>query len=165
MLARVSTHLPDLFAHQAWADAVHWGAFRARPAVLEDAALRERLHHIHTVQQAFLSVVTGGPLRITEVADCPDFGVVLAEAQRYHQQAAVFVAGATPDELARQVSLPWFEDPPCRITVAEALHQVVMHSHYHRGQNATRLRELGGEPPLTDFIVWLWKGRPAPPWP
>jgi uncharacterized damage-inducible protein DinB len=39
-----------------------------------------------------------------------------------------------------------------------------MHSHYHRGQNATRLRELGGEPPPTDLIVWYWKGRPAPEW-
>ena len=36
-----------------------------------------------------------------------------------------------------------------------------MHSHYHRGQNATRLRELGGEPPMTDLIVWYWKGRPV----
>jgi uncharacterized damage-inducible protein DinB len=39
-----------------------------------------------------------------------------------------------------------------------------MHSHYHRGQNATRLRELGGEPPMTDLIVWYWKGRPRPDW-
>ena len=35
---------------------------------------------------------------------------------------------------------------------------------YHRGQNATRLRELGGEPPLTDFVAWLWKGRPDGKW-
>ena len=39
-----------------------------------------------------------------------------------------------------------------------------MHSHYHRGQNATRLRELGAEPPGTDLIVWYWKSRPAPAW-
>jgi uncharacterized damage-inducible protein DinB len=39
-----------------------------------------------------------------------------------------------------------------------------MHSHFHRGQNATRLRELGGEPPTTDYIFWLWKGRPKPVW-
>ncbi|MGH9369351.1 MAG: MFS transporter [Thermoanaerobaculia bacterium] len=29
---------------------------------------------------------------------------------------------------------------------------------------ATRLRELGGEPPLTDLITWYWKGKPAAPW-
>jgi hypothetical protein len=33
---------------------------------------------------------------------------------------------------------------------------------YHRGQVATRLRERGGEPPLTDFIAWIWMHRPAP---
>jgi hypothetical protein len=33
------------------------------------------------------------------------------------------------------------------------------------GQNATRLRELGGAPPMTDLIVWYWKGRPLSDWP
>jgi hypothetical protein len=56
------------------------------------------------------------------------------------------------------------KDPPLTITVAEALTQCAMHSHYHRGQNATRLRDLGGEPPPTDLIYWQWKGRPAGAW-
>jgi uncharacterized damage-inducible protein DinB len=34
----------------------------------------------------------------------------------------------------------------------------------HRGQNARRLRELGGEPPTTDLIVWIAAGRPPPDW-
>ena len=38
--------------------------------------------------------------------------------------------------------------------------QCVMHSQYHRGQNATRLRELGGSPPITDYILWLYKSKP-----
>ena len=38
---------------------------------------------------------------------------------------------------------------------------MAMHSQWHRGQNAMRLRELGGEPPTTDLIVWYWKGRPS----
>ena len=41
---------------------------------------------------------------------------------------------------------------------------MAMHSQYHRGQNAMILRELGGEPPTTDLIVWHWKGRPDPDW-
>jgi uncharacterized damage-inducible protein DinB len=51
-----------------------------------------------------------------------------------------------------------------RLTVTEALTQCAMHSHYHRGQNATRLRELGGEPPATDLSVWYWRGRLAADW-
>ena len=66
--------------------------------------------------------------------------------------------------LDEYIDIPWFKDPPLSITVTEALTQCAMHSHYHRGQNATRLRELGGEPPLTDLIGWYWKGRPAPVW-
>jgi hypothetical protein len=41
--------------------------------------------------------------------------------------------------------------------------QVVMHSQSHRGQCASRSREPGGKPPMTDFIIWL-RTRPAPVW-
>ena len=66
-------------------------------------------------------------------------------------------------ELEELVEAPWFT-PPAKISVRQALTQAAMHSHYHRGQNATRLRELGGVPPMTDFIVWLRKGQPAAQW-
>jgi uncharacterized damage-inducible protein DinB len=61
------------------------------------------------------------------------------------------------------IEVPWFR-PPAKISVRQALTQAAMHSHYHRGQNATRLRELGGVPPTTDFIVWLHKGQPMAQW-
>ena len=47
------------------------------------------------------------------------------------------------------------KDPALTITVGEALTQCAMHSQWHRGQNATRLRELGGHPPMVDLIVWF----------
>jgi uncharacterized damage-inducible protein DinB len=60
--------------------------------------------------------------------------------------------------------MPWFKEPALTITVGEALTQCAMHSQWHRGQNATRLRELGATPPTGDLIVWYWKGRPVPAW-
>jgi uncharacterized damage-inducible protein DinB len=39
-----------------------------------------------------------------------------------------------------------------------------MHSAHHRAQIATILRQLGGEPKVSDFIVWISKGRPSPCW-
>ena len=39
-----------------------------------------------------------------------------------------------------------------------------MHSTYHRGQVNVRLRELGGEPQLVDFIAWVWEGKPRAVW-
>ena len=50
-------------------------------------------------------------------------------------------------------------------TVGETTLQVPMHTVYHRGQVNARVRALGGEPPLVDYIAWLWLGRPAPEWP
>ena len=66
--------------------------------------------------------------------------------------------------LERRIGIPWFTNPPLELSVREGLTQVAMHSHYHRGQNATRLRELGGNPPGIDLITWIRKERPAANW-
>jgi uncharacterized damage-inducible protein DinB len=68
-----------------------------------------------------------------------------------------------PDRMEEIIDVPWFK-PPAKISVRHALTQAAMHSHYHRGQNATRLRELGGVPPMTDFIIWLRNGQSAANW-
>jgi uncharacterized damage-inducible protein DinB len=74
-----------------------------------------------------------------------------------------FVKTLDPARAEEFTEVPWFK-PPAKITVRQALTQAAMHSHYHRGQNATRLRELGGVPPTTDFILWLHKGQPDAIW-
>ena len=43
--------------------------------------------------------------------------------------------------------------------------QVISHSTHHRAQANTRLRMVGAEPPMVDYIAWLWRGRPKPEWP
>ena len=69
-----------------------------------------------------------------------------------------FAAGLTPEELARTVRIPWFPDPPCVITVAEAMVQLAMHSQHHRGQCMTRLKDLGGAQPRTSIGFILGGG-------
>jgi uncharacterized damage-inducible protein DinB len=49
-------------------------------------------------------------------------------------------------------------------TLGETIFQVTSHSTYHRGQVNARLREVGGNPPLVDYIAWIWFGRPTPNW-
>jgi uncharacterized damage-inducible protein DinB len=158
--------LRDLYSHQTWADAEHWRALGAHPAARDDEAIHKRLHHVHFVQHAFLWTV--GDRRSKFVVSRPEdfasFDELRVYAREFHEQVPGLLAGLSDSRLAEPVSIVWFKDPPLTITVAEALTQGAMHSHYHRGQNATRLRELGGEPPTTDLIVWHWKGRPAPVW-
>jgi uncharacterized damage-inducible protein DinB len=158
--------LTDLYGHQAWADAEHWRAMEAHPSALDDRAIRDRLHHIHLVQRIFIWAVSDRsvPFVTTMPQDFKSAADLKQYAREYHEQALVLVRQIGDGRLDEVVGIPWLPDPPLSLTVAEALTQGAMHSHYHRGQNATRLRELGGEPPFTDLIIWYWKCRPAPAW-
>lgn len=161
----MSSYLDELYAHQAWADAEHWRAFEAHPGALDDKAIRERLLHIHQVQHAFLWVTgprTSG-FAFKKLEDFPSMADLKKYAQLGLEEMNGLLKKTGQDRLDGVVEVPWFR-PPVRISVRQAMTQAAMHSHYHRGQNATRLRELGGLPPITDFIVWLRDGKPAPRW-
>ena len=159
--------LRDLYGHQEWADAELWRAVEASAAACDDRAIRDRLHHIHLVQRAFRWIVgTREPVFTPPtVADFATLADVKAWGRAYHDEMRGFLSGLAAERLDAVIDIPWFGDPALEITVAQALTQCAMHSQYHRGQNATRLRELGGEPPMTDLIVWYWKGRPPALWP
>jgi uncharacterized damage-inducible protein DinB len=158
------TLLQDLLLHQEWADAEHWRSMDALPSALEDCVLRERLYHIHLVQHAFLSIVRGEKAIFPKFEDFLNPALLREYARRYHREMAAFIQSVAAERLDAMLIIPWFKDPPIEITVAQALTQAVMHSQSHRGQNAVRFRELGGEPPMTDLIAWYWKGRPAARW-
>lgn len=161
----MNSYLDELYAHQAWADAEHWRAFEAHPAALADKAIRERLFHIHLVQHGFLWVTSPEKSEFS-FKKLEDF-LGMADLKRYAREGLAGLderlKAATPDRLEEVIEVPWFK-PALKISRRHALTQAAMHSHYHRGQNATRLRELGGVPPMTDFIVWLRNGQPAAQW-
>ena len=113
-----------------------------------------------------LPLVGGGktPFDFSKPEDFATFDDLRAFARGSHDAMRAGLAELTDERLGESIRIPWFKDPPLTISVTEALTQCAMHSHHHRGQNATRLRELGGVPPSTDLIVWYWKGRPQASW-
>lgn len=150
----------DLFRHQAWADTAILAAVRKQDGAAEDAALRRTLHHIVLVQRVFLSVFLGRAFDLeAELRSPASFDALEALFREAHREELAFVDALDDAGLARTVPLPWIEG--LRPSVEQALMQVVMHSQSHRGQCAAALRALGGEPPMTDFIIWL-KDRPLP---
>jgi len=96
-------YLDELFAHQEWADTEHWHAFEAYPPALEDKAIRERLHHIHLVQHAFLWIT--GP-RTTQfvskkVEEFPNMAELKEYAREGLAQLNEALRKATPARLKR----------------------------------------------------------------
>ncbi len=157
------TFLRDLMAHGEWANAVFFHAWGQSPA-RDHEELRRRLDHLVGVQQGFLSILRGDPPGVPKGGPPRTFDELKARAQTGHAGMNDFTATLDNEGLSRPVRIHWFPDPPCIITVSEALVQVAMHSQHHRGQCMTRLKDFGGEPKDVDWIIWLWKQKPAARW-
>jgi uncharacterized damage-inducible protein DinB len=156
-------HLADLLAHAEWANAVFFHAWAKSPA-RDHEEMRQRVAHVVGVQNGFLAVFRGEPPGGPPGGPPPSFDELKARAAASHAGLRAFAGTLSADALERQVRIPWFPDPPCILTVAEALVQVAMHTQHHRGQLMTRLKDFGGEPKNVDWIIWLWRGRPAARW-
>ncbi len=155
--------LRDLMEHAAWANAVFFHAWGQSPARGHEE-LRRRVAHLVGVQRGFLSVFRGEAPGGPPGGPPPSFEDLKTRAETCHAGLHDFIASLHPEALARTVQIPWFQDPPCIITVAEAMVQVAMHTQHHRGQCMTRLKDFGGEPKNVDWIIWLWKQKPQPRW-
>src|SRR5262245_56850827 len=156
-------HLRDLLAHAEWANAVFFHIWARSPA-RDHEEMRQRVAHVLGVQQGFLAILRGESFEWPANGPPPSFDDLKALAPTSHAGLRDFAAALSPDNLGRIIQVPWFPDPPCRITVADALTQVAMHTQHHRGQLMTRLKDLGGDPKNVDWIICLWKGRPAGRW-
>lgn len=161
----------DLYRHMEWADALIWSTVLPDQRLAEDFSIRERLYHLHLVQRVFLHVWRGEPVDIKEGQGLRA-AALCGWSHAYHRAAHSFVGSLRAAQLDQSVHLPWTSlvmeryridvvDP----SLGETVMQVASHSTHHRGQVAARIRELGAEPPLTDFIAWVWSKKPAPSWP
>jgi uncharacterized damage-inducible protein DinB len=159
----------ELFLHMEWADGEVWSAVLACEAARDDVVLRGLLLHLHVVQRAFVAVWKKEPVAFPDPAHFPSIADLHAWTTSYYAGANAFLEGVEEAALDRQVVMPWAEQLAARLgrmpeapTLCETMLQVTSHSTYHRGQINARLRSVGGEPPLVDYIAWIWFGRPAP---
>ena len=167
----MDTHtLSDLYGHMEWADAAVWSAVLASDAARKDEKLQGYLNHLHMTQRAFLRVWRDEPRGTYPTFD--DARALLDWARAYYGEARVHLQTVRGAQLAEPMPVPWaamverrLGRAPETTTVGETVLQVALHSLYHRGQVNARLREVGGEPPLVDYIAWVWLGRPGPDWP
>ncbi len=129
------------------------------------------MHHTHMVQRAFLNIWRGAPHTSNAGSDLT-IREILPWGRGYYAVAKGYFDNLDPALLDSPVYLPWAESfarragrEPAIPTLGETILQVFAHSTYHRAQVSARIRELGMESPLTDFIVWIWASKPAPLWP
>jgi uncharacterized damage-inducible protein DinB len=157
-----------LLGHAEWADALVWKAVLAGGQ--EDQELLAKLHHLHTVQWVYLHIWRGEQVKARELGSFPTPSAIRRWVQEYYMELSPYLASVSEEDAAREVRFPWADRLVQRFgqaqaaTWAESVTQVAMHSSYHRGQASRRLREIGVESPLTDYIAWIWMDRPVADW-
>lgn len=166
----LAQHLRHSIQHMAWADALTWRAVIELPR-RPDALTRQRLYHIHAVQWAYLDIWRSEFTGIPDESRFSDLESIFTWGRQYHARVAAWAESLETEPLDRAIEVPWEEQLAAEYgevrpaTLAETVHQITAHSMHHRGQVIADLRGLGGEPPLADFVVWVWLGRPAAEWP
>ena len=161
----------ELLLHMEWADSVVFSAILGKPLVEEDEVLLKRLRHIHLVQKAFFDVWLHQPVN-PHATDSFSALELAGFAKSLHREIQEFQNALSSGDLDRVVHLPWSELVSSNLgfeianpSLGQTLLQVTSHSSYHRGQVNSRLRELGIDPPMTDFIAWVWAHKPSSAWP
>jgi uncharacterized damage-inducible protein DinB len=163
--------IEELIKHMEWADAVVFSAILGKPEAEEDEVLLRRLRHIHLVQKAFFDVWQHQPVN-PHATDSFNLLELVGFAKSLHREIKEFQNALSSDDLDRVVHLPWSHQVSSTLgfeiansSLGQTLIQVAAHSSYHRGQVNSRLRELCIDPPMTDFIAWVWARKPSPSWP
>ena len=149
--------LLDLARHQQWADGEHWRVLRENPGLLADEEIRKRLNHMVQACRMLQTLARGQAPDMTAF-QAPDLGEDLQAAMASANQGLV---DALPSaDLEKMIALPRGPKGPWEAPAGVLLLQAITHGQHHRGQNASRIRQLGVTPPMTDYIIWYAFGRP-----
>ena len=159
--------LKELYTHMRWADGRIWTALDATPDAKLDESLRERMFHIHYTQHVFLETWKGNEFKYIKSDAYPTFDSIRELKDGYYKSLSNFVDTLNEAELGRPMILPWvryFERQlgveAMDTTLGQTMYQIASHSVHHRAQVNLQIREHGGDPPMIDYIVWLWLGKP-----
>jgi uncharacterized damage-inducible protein DinB len=154
--------LQNLIRHKWYADASLLVAIRQNDRAAQDHDLCRLLHHSILANRFWLMQNLGRSFELKEESRIPEsLEAIVTRYRETYIEELQFISHLAEADLDNQLESPFI--PGGRCSVAESVVQVCMHSHGHRSQCASRLRLLGGTPPVLDFIVWL-KDRPAANW-
>lgn len=159
--------LHKLLNHLLWADEAVWETVLSNPKVSEDEYVKNTLFHSAMTIDAFCHVWNNEEFEIPKNESYSEIEQIKKYSDSAHEKLRKISNNLDVIELNKLIDIPWskyFEKSSGRqaeqTTMRDTIVQVIMHTTYHRGQINKRLRELEINPPLVDYITWLWTGKP-----
>lgn len=163
----LAEELKKLTAHMFWADTKVWETVLANKISSKDEKIRQLLFHYHMTQYAFYKAWTKQNFKLPRGKKYENIKSVQNYKNNSNKLLRKYFKKIGELKLDEKIEVPWSKyfvkiagKEAEEVTLAETILQVVMHSTYHRAQVNRRLRELEIDPPLVDFITWLWAGQP-----
>ena len=149
--------LKELARYQRWADGEHWKLLHGNATLLEDTEIRKRLNHMAMAYEMLAGLARGEAPDVAGMKERESIGELETTMRKATEGLERTLASVA---LEKMIALPRGPKGPFEAPAGVLLLQALMHSQHHRGQNASRMRELGVEPPMTDFVIWYAVGRP-----
>jgi len=130
-----------------------------RPNAISHGSIAGTLAHIYLADRVWQERMSGSNAPLVWDAS-------LAEAEaawpRTQQAWEAWADGLTDGDLDRSVEYKSINGNPAANTAGEIVTHVVNHATLHRGQVVGMVRQLGVQPPATDFIFYLRELAKAP---
>lgn len=156
----------DGFRYKAWADRelLEYGERQWNVLPEEDARFFARiLNHAHVVDRIFVGHITGQPhgFHADNTVETPSLGALKASMAHTDGWLAEYVAGASQEELAREIDFVFTDGDRGRMRVEEILLHLLTHGNIHRGMATRVLAERGLDRPEDTFTHFLHLTQPA----
>jgi uncharacterized damage-inducible protein DinB len=154
--------LRSLYTYNAWANARFFEAIEGldetrRTAPLESSfpSVIATLGHIVGAEWIWLSRWQGtSPSGFPDWLQAPTLEDLRSRLSRVESDRATYLAGLAEADLQRPVAYRTLDGTAHSTRLLDLLLHLVNHSTYHRGQVTTLLRQAGGAPPATDYVVY-----------
>lgn len=151
------SELRSLFDYDHWANRETLASLLA----LDGDASRARrfFYHIIGAQRVWLSRFETPESPSTEPWPSLTLEVAASALEDLRARWNRQFAGLTPEKLSGDLVHKNTKGQEFRTPIRDVLMHLVMHSVYHRGQVAAAVRDSGGKPAATDYVVYVRQTR------
>ena len=157
------SNIGRLYAYDDWANerilaavAGLSGEQWTRHVVSSFPSVRETVAHIAFAEWLWLQRWNGvSPAGLPEWVQRSDLPALQERMRDVANERRAFLAGLTDESLESVLHYTSTQGDPFALPLGELLIHVANHSTYHRGQLVTMLRQVGAQPPNTDYTQFL----------